>query len=525
MGASTSTTPPIVLDARVARVLIMEDRAQVERRGELAVAAGVCRLEVPGISLAAVDRSLRCEVRGAHLLDAKVLRRWREKPAGGLTGDASDLRRREHDLARESVERADAVARLVARGDVLTVARADVLRAVAESAGCGGADPAGWTDQLASLGAQQADCDEQLRVGRRELLRVEALLAEARTALAVAEQADRDLACALALTIESESPAQLDVRASYLVPCAVWRPAYRGTLLRSPDGTANVRLEVEAVVWQHTGERWDDVEVALSTSRPTLGTTPPSLAADELTTRPKQEHERRVVELSLREQAIQAAGERALDTSELPGLDDGGEARLLRPAGRFAIPSDGQPHRLPVSSFEARADLERVCPAELTPLVSLVARFTNSGNEALLAGPVDIVRDSGFVGRTQLAFAAPGETVRLSFGSEDALRVVRAADERQDESRLTGRRTTTHTVRHFVSNAADQPAHVVIEERVPVSEVKQVEVEVTVAECWPKPSAVSGEGIARIELELPPHGTRDAKFAWTLSAASTAVGV
>jgi uncharacterized protein (TIGR02231 family) len=525
MAATESMVAPIVLDAKVARVLVMEDRAQVERRGELAIAGGLCRLEVPGVSLAAVDRSLRCEVRGARLLDAKLVRRWREKPAGGLDDGASDLRRREHELVRESLERADTVARLSAGGEVLAAARADVLRAIAESSGCGGADPVTWGDQLASLSSLQAEGDEALRVARRELERVERMLGEARAALAASEQADRDLACSLALTVESEGPAQLFVRASYLVPCAAWRPAYRATLLRA-SGSSSVRLEAEAVVWQHTGEHWDGVEVALSTSRPTLGTTPPSLLADELTTRPKQEQEKRVVQLMLREQAIQTAGEQAAaGLSEMPGLDDGGEARLLRPPGHCSIPSDGQPHRLPLSSFEARAELEHVCPAELTPLVSLVARFPNASGDVLLAGPVDIIRGSGFTGRTRLAFTAPGEAVKLSFGSEDGLRVIRVVDQRQDESRLTGRHTTTHTVRHFVSNAAPEPAHVVIEERVPVSEVKEVEVEVVAAQCRPVPLPPSKEGIARIGLDLPANGTCDAKFVWTLSAASTAVGL
>jgi uncharacterized protein (TIGR02231 family) len=525
MAASPSETASIVVEAPVQRVVIMEDRAQVERRGEVAIPAGPCRIEVHGISLAAVDRSLQCEVHGARLLEATLVRTWREKPAGGLGADASELRRREHGLSREAIERADEVARVAAGTEVLASAWGDLLRGIAETAGWGPADPSAWADQVASLTQRQAEADEALRVARRESAHVGKQLDEVRAALAASEQVQQDLTCSLVITVESEGPTRVGARASYLVPCAVWRPAYRATLQRPPGHAPSVRLETEAVVWQHTGERWDAVEVALSTSRPTLGTSPPSLVADELTTRPKLEAEKHVVPVALREQAIPRAGEAFLDDIEMPGLDDGGEVRLLRPAGGFTIPSDGQPHRVPIFAFEAPAELERVCPAEFTPLVSLVARFPNAGGDVLLAGPVVLVRDSGFVGRAQLAFAAPGETVKLSFGSDDGLRVIRSAEEKKEESRITSRRTIRHTVRHFVSNAGADAVRLVIEERVPVSEVKEVEVEVLARECQPEPAPPSKDGIARIELDLLPHGRRETTFVWELSAGGRVAGV
>jgi hypothetical protein len=65
----------------------------------------------------------------------------------------------------------------------------------------------------------------------------------------------------------------------------------------------------------------------------------------------------------------------------------------------------------------------------------------------------------------------------------------------------------------------------VIEERVPVSEVKEVEVEVLARECQPQPAPLSKAGIARIGLDLPPHGRRETTFVWELSAAGKVAGV
>lgn len=501
----------------VRRVVVMEDRAQVERQGELSLGAGLQRFEVEGLPLVAVDRSLKVEVTGAALVDAKLLRRWREKPKGGLAADATELRKKVKALQDEQSAHADAQERLEARREILEVAKAEVARSIQEGAGAGKGDAAAWKASLDVLAKQaEALANEQHELERKAEA-CQARLSEASTALAVAEQPQRDQECRLALTVEGSGKAA--VRLSYLVPCAVWRPSYRATL--QPSG---VLLECEGVVWQRTGEPWTDVALSFSTARPTLGTEPPTLTEDRLSLRPKTQVEKRVVDVSLREENIPTSGESGGE-AEMPGLDDGGEARLLVAPGKCTIPSDGQPHRVPLASFTVKAELERVCTPELSPLVYLMARFPNSGGQVLLAGPVDLVRESGYVGRAQLRFSAPGEVVKLSFGSEDGLRVERRCEQKDDESKLTGKRTSKRTVTHHVSNASASPARLVVEERVPVSEVKEVEVEVLEKECRPPPASVSKEGVARFELQLPPNGTQKSTFVWSLVAAGKVAGV
>jgi uncharacterized protein (TIGR02231 family) len=500
----------------VTRVTLLEDRAQVERRGELELPKGVGRLRFEGIAVAAVDRSLKVEIPGARVLEAKLVRAWKEKPKGGLSADASELRKTVHALTRELQALTDEYARIEWRRELVLKARADLLREINEAAGFGRVDAEAWRAQLDALSEQEQKLDEVTRLVATTQALAETKQREAELAIAASEQPDATFTCALEIAVESDGR-RAPVRATYLVPSAVWRPAYRATL-RGDE----VQLECEAVVWQHTGEEWNDVELAFSTARPTLGTQPPQLHEDQLRLRPRQELEKRVVSVHVREQAIQSAGE---VSSELPGLDDGGEAVLLQAPAKGSVPSDGQPHRVPLSSFSAKATTERLCVPELSPVISLVARFPNAGKHVLLAGPVDLLRVSGFVGRGALKFAATGETVKLSFGSEDGMRVLRQLEQKTDEARLTGRRTTRNQVKLFVSNASPIETRVVIEERVPVSEVKDVEIQVLSKECTPAPALVSNEGIARIELQCAPGATHEVAFVWELSAASKVAGV
>ncbi len=509
----------MLAQAPVSRVVVMEDRAQVERRGSVPLAAGLHSLEVHGLSLVAVDRSLKVEVTGATLVDSKITRRWREKPPGGVPVDASALRKQIELLADAATADRDLVARLTSRVALLDQTRADLLRAMAELTASGRAEIATWATQLDLLDGRQAVARTELREADFAHTKSAERLAQAQVALRLSEERESSFECFLTVNIEVAAEAKVDFRVSYLVPCAVWRPAYRATLRGE-----SVLLEAEAVVWQRTGEAWSDIELAFSTARPTLGTSPPRLLEDRLHTRPKAAEEKRVVDVNIREEVIQHAGESS-GSPEMPGLDDGGEARLLQAPGRRFVPSDGQPHRIALSSFTAPAKLEWVCPAELTNLFSTVARFSNTSGQVLLAGPVDLIREAGFVGRGQLAFTAPSETIKLSFGSEDGVQVTRQVEEKREEAKLTGRKTTKKRIVLHVSNASRLAHSVVIEERVPVSEVKDVEVQVLTRECTPAPSPLSAEGIARIALTLPPNGTQKVNFSWELSAASKVAGL
>jgi uncharacterized protein (TIGR02231 family) len=167
----------------------------------------------------------------------------------------------------------------------------------------------------------------------------------------------------------------------------------------------------------------------------------------------------------------------------------------------------------------------RVGTPELARTVSLLARFPNTGGQVLLAGPVDLVRTAGFVGRSKLSFTAPGETVKVSFGSEDGLSVSRQVEDRETTAALTGRQTQHHVITLRVSNARPEPASLFIEERIPVSEVKEVKVEALTRDCKPPPQEVSAKGIARWALQLPPHGTSTVQFVWELSATSKVDGL
>ncbi|HEX8436080.1 DUF4139 domain-containing protein, partial [Archangium sp.] len=387
------------------------------------------------------------------------------------------------------------------------------------------AKPESWHEQLETVRKEATSTEEGLRAARKHAEVTRLRLVEAQSAIAQSEQPEPQLVTSAELEANHPAGGTVSLRVTYLVPCAVWRPAYRATLAPSEKGEA-VTLECEAVVWQHTEEEWKDVELLFSTARPTLGASPPKLVEDWLRLRDKSEQEKHSVEVSMREEVIQTTGEGGTSQAEdMPGLDDGGEALTLRAQHRATVPSDGEPHRVPLFQFTAPATSELIGYPEHSPLVHRVARFDNRGTSVLLAGPVDLVRSSGYVGRAQLKFTGVGERLKLGFGSEDTLRIARLVDSKQDTNRLTGRRTRTQQVKLFLSNTGTRPEKVVLEERMPVSEVEAVEVKLLQEQTKPAPAKVSEDGIVRFELAAPPRSQQELAFAFAVASSSKVAGL
>jgi uncharacterized protein (TIGR02231 family) len=521
--------PDDLVPLPITAVTCMEDRAHIEREGTVRVAAGVTRLRVGPVTPLTVDRTLRAELTGgARVVDSRVVRRYTPPPPGGPGRDASALLRDVHELQRELAEVQLLEQRQKSALAVVEQARDDVHRDIVQGAGAGDADPERWADRLDRVEGAAEPRIAELHKLRRRLHDVGDELREAQQALAAIEGTPMVMSAYLELVVEAGEDGEAGLRVGSLVPCALWRPAYRATLAAD---RSSVRMETDAFVWQETGEDWTGVRLTLSTARPTLAASPPRLADDVLELRDRTAEERRVVTVDLREEEIRTVSAPA-GMPHVPGVDDGGTVRTLRAPHPVSVPSDRRPHRVHLTAFDAPCTVEDRCVPELSPLVVPVARLTNAAGHVLLAGPVDLVRGSGFTGRVRLDFTGTDEEFEVPFGSEDTFRVVRHTEESRETAGLTGinhRTVLTRRVRLFVSRLDSSPAggerEVVLRERIPVSEVSAVEVKIRSAECDPPPAGVDGEGVVLFRLRLPPGAHREVAFAYDVTAPSSVQGL
>jgi hypothetical protein len=521
------------VNAPVTAVTVLEDRANVTRKGSAPIAAGQHRIVIERVSPVLVDKTLTATATGARVLDVRCeryLAPWRD-PASGSKDRPAELRAErvklaaERDIAQAAVDASKA--EIAAIGQVVTAAMHDI--AVAASRG---APPESAVHQLVELDHAEAAAHQRVVESERTVEEICAKLARLEVRIAAADAEAVDDAARLVIDVIADRATDIVLAIGYVVPGAAWRPYHRAVLDR-----ANARCEWEttACVWQATGEDWTDAALTFSLERPSLGVEPPDLADDELRTRRKPDQ----VVVEAREQEQQTTGLGG-GPAQVPGIDDGGIGLTLS-APRATVKADGAPHRIPVGSFTTTAQLSLVAIPLRSPWCHIRARLINASASPLLAGPVDLIMSSGYVGRAEIGFVAANEKFYVGFGPEADVRIHRdESREREDAGLLGGWNTQTVRVAVRLSNLGGTAREIVVTERIPISEVEQVEVNASAPDAYllgtdDQPGgeeitqvtarALDERGMVTWSVELPPFGRRAVTLEYKVRSQRGVAGV
>lgn len=524
-GVTSSVMAPLAVDAPIAEVVVLEDRAQVTRRAALTLPAGRSRLRLPGLTPLLADRALRLRLRvagaapdeaSARLLDFAVERRYAVLAA--RPERERELRAAIEEAVREYLTVYDRATAAALERDLLTRGAEALARLTCDRAAVGSFDES-THDELQALFERRATLDQALvadlfaQDDRRH--RLEDLYHELAAVLAP----QREYRATLDAAVWTAAAGEHLLEVEYLVPCALWRPEYSAELARGAG--ARVSWRSGAVVWQATGEDWRDAALAVSTARPSLGARLPLLEDDLLASREKTDIEKRVTVVESRDAAV-AVTQSALqprETDTPPAVDDGGEARRFSVVGKPFVPSDGRPHHLELGAFETPAETELCCAPARAAFVFTRSTQENRSGGPLLAGPVRLTYDGAFVGRGQVGFVAAGERFELSWGSSDDLVVLR--DETCEEREVGLRKHREHAFEVLVrlTSHRDTPTAVVVRERIPVSELEAVKVTV-VADKTRSGYTRDEQGILSWTVALAPGKTEIVALAFNVTMPS-----
>jgi len=331
-----------------------------------------------------------------------------------------------------------------------------------------------------------------------------------------------DYRAAVEVQIEAPEAGEVHLEAVYRIPCALWRPEHQAKLVSLPDGGKELRIQTFATVWQITGEQWESVRCRFSTARPARSASAPNLSEDLLRARRKTDPERRQVVVSERDEVVAKVGvERgARKVEEMPGVDDGGEPVTYEAPRPCTVTSDGYPFRVELHEQRMPCEVDRVGYPERTEAVHFRATATLPGPQPLLAGPLWIARDSAMVGRSKTDFIGQGEAFELGMGVDDGLRVRRASQEKRDVTPVIGTQKILRTVRLFVSNLGGSERALRVVERIPVSEIEDVNVDVT---SHREARVDAGEGFVHYDLSIPARGTKELVLEYRIEAGARVV--
>jgi uncharacterized protein (TIGR02231 family) len=518
----------------VVEVTVLEDRAHVVRRGGFELLGGMTRLRVSGVAPVLADKTLCAAVTQTNqkaadasrerINDVRVKRSRRvlgeDKPEQRQALEAEleqelrklELMRARHEQLRGQQTNLDAVADVTVTDIGVDVSYGQINLDL-------------WKQMLEQVAGQE----EQVRAHRValefDIAEQEQHIQRLRARMAVTAQVSDAAAAEVIVEVWAAAAGHYTVQVDYIVPGACWRPYHRAQLVELVKGKEPVlHFASEGCVWQNTGEDWSDVQFIFSTERPSLGMEPPPLIGEQLHAQRKSE----VLVVEAREQEVQTTGLGAAPrqrSAELPGIDDGGEALKLRSTSKASVPGDGRPHRVPLMTFTSPTSIESVLMPELAEAVVQKSTHVNRSQLPILAGPVDLVREGGFVGRSSLLFIAPGENFAVGWGPDGAVRVQRTVElAKEDRGVMSSWTSQAHVIKVKISNLGAQERSVHVTERVPVSEIEKLRIEVDPAGTSDKQKPDSN-GFVHWKFELPAFGRRTIELRYIVRKHADVVGI
>jgi uncharacterized protein (TIGR02231 family) len=490
--ASTEKT----IELPIVRVTAYEDRAEVVREGEVELAPGATTLKLEGLTPLCSDERIVASIdsaEDAHVDDVKVERSWRasERPDDKRAAELA-AKIRDNDVIVAGLGRKEA--RVRERRATLEnlmqrwVGRAQ--RALSRAFD----DPASPATGLERFGTALQAVDEELARAREELAKAKKETERLRALFDETKRPRDDRYVADLHVRVTSGGAKARLKISYVVPCGLWRPTHEAAL---DDG--KVRWRTFATVWQKTGEDWRDVELVLSTARPSAGAVLPVLDEDVLLLRSKTAEERKTIVVEHRGEAIPRGDLKGA----APGVYDGGEARSFTAEGAVTIPSDGRPHRVGTGEMSCDASTALVCMPELQPHVFTRATLTNNASAPLLAGPVTLRRGGAYVGTGDLPYVGPGEEFELGFGSEDAF-ATKLTRTQREQDRMLGKDRTHFVTEVDLSYTGEGEANVLVLLRMPKSELKQLQIVPTDKYCSEGLPEPDDHGVVTLPVTLKP---------------------
>jgi len=319
----------------------------------------------------------------------------------------------------------------------------------------------------------------------------------------------------VAVRLDARTAGAIELTLRYAVHGANWTPSYD---VRVSSEERSAQLGYFGLVRQHTGEDWNNIELTLSTARPSLGGAAPELqswvvqqrqflpvaataAAPEFAAPPRQ-------------RTLKIAG--AADTMDFANFEARSAVVVTQATSasfKVAVPatvaSDNSPQKVPITTATLALAPEYHSTPKLLPSAFLTAKVSNSTDYPFLAGSMNVFLDDTFVATSALRTVMPSEQFDLALGADEGIGVKRTLNNRltEDTGVVSKGKRITYDVTLTVQNNKRTPAKIIVRDQLPISRHEKIVVkQLAPDERQVKPNA---EGVLQWMLDLKPGEKRE----------------
>lgn len=242
--------------------------------------------------------------------------------------------------------------------------------------------------------------------------------------------------------VQANNEGQMHLDLTYIVPGPSWYPVYD---LRIDSENKNVNIAYNAIVRQNTGENWEDVSLSLSTAKPRISGSLPSLRPwridiykeiDDFDAKMDFEKVRaplaKTMKKAKKEMQLSAGMMKdfAEAVEELPELEiseanvvTGATSVLFTIDGGSTISGNNQEFKVAVMMRDFPAEFSYSSVPKLSQFAYLTAKVKNVTDFPFLAGKSNIYLDNAFVANSKLELVAPDEEFETFLGVDEAMKV------------------------------------------------------------------------------------------------------
>jgi len=519
------------VDSRISQVTVYPDSALITRTATVELAVGAQEISFADIIPDIDEDSLRVSGRGTvsvKIMGARVKKEFLQEAAGPRVKEleqqiqaAADEARKIGDAKNVAVSKKqllDAVLNFA--GEQLPEDMATKMPQAKELGDLLNFLDASYKDYYAvlqGLDVKERDIRKQMDVLQRELAQI---------------SRSQKMKRSIAVDVEAAKAGSLILEVTYLVRGASWYPVYEA---RTHFDKSQVELVGFGVVRQKTGEDWKDVDVTLSTAKPTVSGHMPDLSSWILRPYEPPQLARRKAQKAMfasREQSYDMAMEKdaMMETvgasapmeeeakMEYAAVEEKGVSIVYKISKKATIKADGSEERLPVLAQDLDAKFQYSAYPKASAFAYLTARVTNQKDLQLLPGRMNVFLEGDFVGVSQLAAIAPAEEFDLYLGIDENVKVRKEEIERKVDDVLLGgipapNRKITIVFKTTVENYKNKDITFELFDSVPVSQDERIKVRVERVTPEPKEKDYKDKkGVWRWELKLEPRAKKEISY-------------
>ena len=521
LSITARAAAPIPAESQIASVTVYTDRAVITRTATVDLAAtGAVELTFDRLPESLMAESLQVSGSGAAqatLLDVTARPTFVDFTPNERVKSLEDQLRQ---LAHEERTLSDRATVLGQQRDYVIKIQNFTTTPVKDAA-TAVAEPEAWLkllsfsdQQLTKLAAEVQQVDRQREDLRAKRTALEQQLDELRGS------GGRSFNT-VTVRLDVTKPGKLDVALKYAVHGASWTPSYD---VRVRSGERTAQLGYFGLVRQSTGEDWKNVELTLSTARPSLGGAAPELEpwivqqqefrpmATAAAAEPPAQFDAAIAqrELLIAGQERARAQRKAMDFYIAPAaIESQATSAIFKLPVAASVPSDNSPQKLPIAAASLATAPEYRTTPKLVPSAFLTAKVTNTSEYPLLGGSMNVFLDDTFVASSSIRTVMPTEKFDLALGVDEGISVKRKLNNRftEDTGVVNKSKRITYDITITVQNNKRTAETIVVHDQLPVSRHEKIIVkQITPDERQLKPDS---EGVLKWTFELKPGEKRD----------------